>query len=392
MIPRRSNLDWYADWIGAVEEVFGRKWLEKKRRLLGTGGHVHKVVAAWDAASQWLASARQTGNGGVTLQIATLFDLGSDLHAAKGLPGFAGAFTAKRLKGEEWENDIYVAHIAALALQSGYQVSFVPVSQSEGVRTADLCLKSGGRTYFVECKKKSKYLRPADAQAPWPALEEDLSVFSSKAVDDYEIVIACIGKLSEEARPTIVSVVRSLIEKSESGEIRIPEFDAIVLVKKNPPKPPGIDGVWIPTWQNPGSATVKMTIQPDGTPKYGPLFRSCLYLLDSHRSTQILSSIRDARSQIPHELSGAIFVAVDTQGIPEGDQDLYFSTLADWLRRELERTDNARVLAVVLTGGIARVDVTADGAFHRCTRHWRVVRNPNCPSDFLVPGERKTSV
>jgi hypothetical protein len=174
-----------------------------------------------------------------------------------------------------------------------------------------------------------------------------------------------------------------------SGHLVIPEFDAVVLIKKEPPRPAGIDGAWIPAWQNPGSARVTMTVGNDGAPRYGPLFRSCQYVLDAHRSAQILSSISDARSQIPQEMTGAIFVAVDTNGIPDGDHALYFSTLGTWLERELKRKDNARVLAVVLTGGIARMEFTPDGAFHRSLCHWCVVRNPNGESAFVVPGEQR---
>lgn len=389
MSPLRSNLDCYVDWIGAVEEVFGRKWLEKKQRVLLAGGSVHPVVSAWEAASRWIASAQHARNGELTAQLVCLFDMGSDLHTVKSLPGFAQAFPPRRLKNVEgWENDIYVAHVAALAVRTGYQVSFIPPARDEGVKTADLCLLCENRTYFVECKKKDRYFRSADADSAWPTVQRDLSALASTSAHDYEVIIACIGGLNLDARQSLVSAAKSIIDRSESGEIVVPEFDAVVLVQKDPPRPAGAEGAWIPAWQNPGSATVRVTVGTDGKPTSGPLFRSCLYLLDAHRSTQILSSLRDARSQIPHELSGAIFVAVDTTGVPDGDHDLYFSTLAVWLERELGRNDNARVLAVVLTGGIARVETTADGAFHRSVRHWRVVRNPNCRSDFVVPGER----
>jgi hypothetical protein len=390
MVPRRSNLDWYADWIDAVEEVFGRNWLHKKRRLLLTGNKVHPVVSTWHAAKQWLASAKESGKCEISVELACFFDMGSDLHATKGLPGFAQALTFRRLKGEGWENDVYVPHVAAMALRSGYRVSFVPPSRIDRTKTADLCLFEDNRAFFVECKKKDKYVRPADAQSAWPALEAGLSPLASKITDDYEVIIACLGKLSEGAIPTLIATATSALERGESGQFVIPEFDAIVLTKKHPPRPAGVEGAWIPAWQNPGSARVTMTVGNDGTPRYGPLFRSCLYLLDAHRSAQILSSLRDARSQIPQDMTGVIFVAVDTDGIPDGDYALYFSTLATWLERELKRSDNARVLAVVLTGGIAGMNFTPDGAFHRSLYHRCVVRNPNGRSRFVIPGEQRT--
>lgn len=388
MASQRTNLDWYADWLSAVEDVFGRNWLLKKRRLLSAGSKVHPVVSAWHAAVQWLASAKEQRNLEFSAELAAFFDLGCDLHTTKGLPGFARALTPRRLKGESWESDVYVAHVASLALRSGYRVTFVPPAQGEHVKTADLCLFDGDRTIFLECKKKDKYLRPEDAQNAWPSLQEGLSGLASKAKSDYEVVVACVGKLNQEAVQPIVALAASAVERGYSGQVVAAEFDAIILFKNEPLRPAGAEGVWIPTWQNPGLASVTVSIGPDGTPRYGPLFRCCLYLLDAHRSSQILASLRDGRSQIPSEMTGVIFVAVDTDSIPEGDHDLYFTSLAMWLGQELKRQDNARVLAVVLTGGMAQIEFTADGAFHRSLHHWRVIRNPNAPSKFVVPGEQ----
>ena len=388
MASQRTNLDWYADWLSAVEEIFGRNWLLRNQRLLLTGSKVHPIVSAWHAAMQWLASVKEKRKCEFSPELASFFDIGCDLHATKGLQGFARALTPRRLKGESWEKDVYVAHVAALALRSGYRVSFIPPAKDDHVKTADLCLLDGDRTFFLECKKKDKYVRPADAQSAWPSLQEGLSALSARAGTDYEVVVACLGKLTLEAIPAVVAAAASAVERGDSGQIVVAEFDAVILVKKDPPRPAGVEGAWIPAWQNPGSASITMSVGPDGAPQYGPLFRCSLYLLDAHRSSQILSSLRDARSQIPPAMTGVIFVAVDTDGIPEGDHDLYFSTLATWLGRELRRNDNARVLAVVLTGGIARVEFTPDGAFHSSSRHWRVVRSPNGPSEFVVPGER----
>lgn len=387
MPPKRSNLDWYADWITALESVFGLKWLEKKQRQLETGSKVHPVVGAWCSAKCWIAAAKATGQAEITPELASFFDMGRDLHVTRHLHGFAQAFIPRRLKGDGWENDVYVAHVAALALSSGYDVTYVPTSQEDGVRTADLCMSDGERSYFVECKKKDQYIRPADAQSAWSILEDGLAPIAAKIAVDYEVVVACVGKLSHEAVPSLIAAASSVIERADSGKLLLPEFDSILLIKKQPPRPVGVDGAWLAAWQNPGSAIVKLKIGADGEPQYGSLFRTCLYVLDAHRSAQILASLRDARSQIPQQMSGVIFVAVDTSGIAVGDHDLYFSSLSSWLERELRRSDNSRVLAVVLTGGIAQVEITSDHGFHRSQRHWCVVRNPNAPSEFRVPGE-----
>lgn len=387
MSSKRSNLDWYKDWIAATEEVFGRKWIEKKARLLARGANVHPVVQAWQQAQEWLRSAQLTRKMECSPELVAFFDMGQNFHVTKGLSGFAQAFNSKRLKGPSWKDDCYVAHVASLALRSGYRASFVPTESDEGNRTPDLLIQRGAQTLFVECKKKSSYVRAGDAEAAWPSLQDRLEQLHVKVQHDCEVIVACIGGLDPDAVAAISTVAQSLVEQGKQGENVVPRYNALVLVKRSPPRPPGVEGAWIPAWQNPGGAHVTFSVDASGAPVYGPLFRSCLYILDAHNSNQILSSLRGARGQIPRDTSGMVFVAVDTDGIPEGDHGIYFSILSAWLRSELLRPDNVRVLAVVLTGGIARIDVTPDGAFHQTLSHWLVVRNPNTTEPFVVPGE-----
>jgi hypothetical protein len=144
----------------------------------------------------------------------------------------------------------------------------------------------------------------------------------------------------------------------------------------------------MPAWQNPGAAAATAYFGADGKVSYGPMLRVALYVLESHRLAQVLNSFNIARRQIPEAAAGLVYLNVDTSQIPAGDEPLYLRTLAEGVRRRFTPDLNRRIAAVVLTGGIARVEII-DKGFHRTGRHWAVIRNPHAPlaPSLSIPGE-----
>jgi len=368
-MKRKSNLDWYLDYLTVIEDTFGAKWLVKKSRNIDPRSSSHPIVQLWARAKLLINEAAVTGRLDLNSDFASFFDLAADLRTARVLPGYDKAIDIKRLKSVDWEKDCYVAHVAALGVQSGYAVEFLLPSVVSGEQTADLLMRHATREFYVECKKKDAYLKSENAAKSWAGLQDRLLALQETVACDYEVVVICIGLLNSESVGEIERHVEKIVRQGGEGEFSGGVPDCVVLVKKAPPRPPGVQGAWIPAWQNPGAVSLKVTVGQDGNPTYGPMLRCALYLIDAHRLTQVLNSFRDARPQIPREGTGLIYINVDTTGVRLGDHEIYFRTLSEWIRRQFAPEANSRVAAVVLTGGVASVEITPDRGFHRTLRY-----------------------
>ena len=387
-MARKTNIDWYRERLQVIEDEFGAKWLRKKAR---ESSFAHPIPRLWAEAATTLEAAVRTRAVTITPQTADLFDLATDLECARKLPGYASAITAARLKRLTFEKEAYVAHVAAMGARSGYSVSFVPVSEQRGIRSPDLRMTLGSQTYDVECKRKDSYSLNDARTAAWERLELALRDLQKHLTCDYEILVCAIGVLPVTAIDEIARFVQERVAAGEEGEYSGGVPDCVPILSRSPKRPAGLDGIWIPAWQNPAMATANVRVDEHGKPVYGPMLRVSLYVINAHQLLQVLSSLRSARGQIDSAGSGMIYIAVDTSQILPGDDELYFRTMAEWIGRQFTATQNTRIAAVVLTGGIAAVEITPDGGWHRSSRYWRVVRNPFYPDvdRVLIPGSPK---
>jgi hypothetical protein len=387
---KKSNIDWYRERLQVIEDEFGLAWLKKKARKTASSGRgIHPIPRLWTRASTFIEEANATKKGEFTSEIADIFDLASDLEATRNLPGFRTAITLRHLKSLEFEKGCYVAQVASMGIRSGYAVEFIPASDKPGERTPDLLMQSPTTTLQVECKKKDQYEIDEVGKEAWPVLQECLSHLYNDIDADYEVIVCVVGSLAVRSIPGISILVANVIKQRTEGEYSGGIPDCVVLIRRGVTRPLGVEGAWIPAWQNPATATVRMSVDESGKPCYGPMLRSTLYVIDAHRMSQTLASFNSARGQLGSLGAGVIFLAVDTSRINLGDHDLYFRTLSTSIVKAFTATDNTRIAAVVITGGIAQVDITPDGGWHRTARYWTVVRNPFYPESpsILLPGE-----
>lgn len=384
-MPRKNNIDWYRERLQAIEQEFGVKWLMKKAR---DASCAHSIPRLWSEASKMLGATDRTHAIPMTSSLAKLFDLATDLECARGLPGYSSAITSLRLKSLMFEKEAYVAHVATMGVRSGYSVSFVPVSKERGERTPDLRMSLGKQTFDVECKQKDRYSLEEARISAWEALDSALGDLQKHLRCDYEVLVCSIGMLPATRVDEIAKFVRERVAAGDEGEYSGGLPDCILVIKRCPKRPPGVDCIRVPAWQNPATVTATVRLGGHGKPVYGPMLRLSLYIIDAHRLSQVLNSFRSAREQIDSAGLGMIFIGVDTSNVLPGDHDLYFRTLEVWMRRQFTPAQNTRVVAVALTGDIATVEITPDRGWHRSSRHWRVVRNPYYPDvdRILIPG------
>lgn len=384
-MTRKTNIDWYRERLQVIEQEFGAKWLRKKARDVSSA---HPIPRLWAEASQMLGPAERTRAMTITTELANLFDLATDLECARGLPGYSSAISSLLLKRLTFEKEGYVAHVATMGVRSEYSVSFVPVSEKSGERTPDLNMSRGDQTFDVECKRKDSYCLEGARIEAWETLELALGDLQGRLSCDYEVLVVAVGILPVGHIAEIARFVRERVGAGDEGEYSGSLRDCVVLIKRCPERPSGVDGIWVPAWQNPAVATATMRINDQGQPEYGPTLRLSLHIIDAHRLSQVLNSFRSARGQINSARSGMIFIGVDTSKVLPGDHELYFRTLEEWMRRQFTPAQHSRVAAVVLTGDIATVEITPDKGWHRSSRHWRVIRNPHYPDvdRVLIPG------
>jgi hypothetical protein len=335
-----------------------------------------------------LASAKSDGRLETSFELAGLFDLATDLETARKLTGYADAVTPKRLKSLEYDKDCYVAYVAALGVRNGYEVEFVPTSTT---RTPDLLMKLGETALQVECKRKDDYVEGPSSLSAWNLLESKLASLHEHVTYDYEIVVCAVSALNESSVEEIAKHVLQVVKAGEEGEYSGGVPDCTLLIKRGPPQPLGhTDALVIPAWQNPSAAIAKFTKAADGKVSRGPMLRIALYVINSHRLAQVLSSFNLARTQLDPSsgAAGIIFIGVDTSHIHPSDHVLYFQTLAQSVQRLFNPTANTRVAAVVVTGGIQEIEITADRGWHRTKRCHSVIRNPFFPesAQIIVPG------
>lgn len=371
-----------------IEDTFGLRWLEKKARQLANGNsRIHPIVRLWILAKQTLANATATRQMGFGDDLVFFFDLGSALKTVRQLPGFSRALTAARLKNPAWEKDCYVAHIAAVSVNGGYEVEFLAPADSQSVRTADLLLRNGQRRLHVECKKKDAYAQPKLDEDAWNAAAQKLTALHPALTCDYEVVVCALSVFDPSSTKAIVDLVSAVIGRNEEGEFSGGAPDCVVFIKRAPPRPPGVSGLWLSKSKHPTEVMSSVSIGSNGEPVYGSSLRCTLYLIDGHKLGKVLNTFNDARCQIPADALGLIYIDLDVSRIELGDHELYFRTIDEWLRKQFRSKANTRIAAVVLTGGIAKVDVEPNGGFHRTAR-WRwVIRNLFRDSDVRIPGD-----
>lgn len=378
--PHRQLLD-------VIEQEFGVNWL---RRKAGLRVSKHWVPAAWREATAAVQQIELTKKLDLTLSMIRLFDLAADLKDARELKGYSTAINPAKLKGGEFEKAAYAAHIAALSVRSEYEVEFIPTSDTPSVKTADLRLHKQKQQFEIECKRKEPATAPNWPDPMWDKLDNALSPLSAGADESYEITVIVVGQLRDEHIPPVVWLVKSVLAKRDEGVYTSGDVsDCAVLIRRAPPGPPGLIGVWIPASQNPASAHATVRVGADGAAVCGPMFRTTLYAIRSHRLSQLLASFNTARKQLSDKSPGAIYIDVDGSAIRPGDHKLYFDLMAQWLARQFTPSQNTRIGAVVLTSGPEIIDVPPGTNWHRTARFIRIVRNPYAAVQLnsLLPGE-----
>jgi hypothetical protein len=379
----------HGELLGILEDEFGSKWLQRKAKAAGSP---HWVPHGWEEARIAVAKSQTTKKLVLTMSMVRAFDLATTLRAARELPGYSTAITAAKLKGAEFEKCAYVAHIAALALQSGFEVAFIPTSTEPGEKTADLRISRDGQDIEVECKRKEPATDPIWPDPIWKELDAALDTLHGCIEESYEVVTIVIGSLLRHQIAPVASLSKEVLTKGDQGLYTGGVADCAVLIRRSPPAPPGVQGLWIPKSQNPATARATVRVDAQGKPVYGPQLRTTLYSIRSHRLSQLLSSFNTARKQLREASCGVIYIDVDGSAIPRGDHPLYFDLMAQWLGRQFTATQNTRVAAVVLTSGPDLGQLPPEGAGHRTARFIRVIRNSHAATQPRVqlPGENAT--
>ena len=391
-MAKKSNLDYYRQLLHVIEQEFGLAWLNKrvKKGMQTRLPTPHPIPSAWIRAKEMLDEAERTKNFGVTPEIAFLFDIATYLQEARKLPNYSCEINPEKLKRLEFLDCVYVAHVASIGCRSGFEVEFIPPSRISEQATPDLIMRSGPHKVEVECKRKSAYHLIENSSDPWKVLQDELLRLQAHLEIDHEIIVCVISSLAENAIPEIIRFTQQLILNKANGLYSNSKSGCGILLQKVPPKPTNIDGIWLPATHNPGAAEAIVTVDKQGQPIYGAIRRASLYVIDSHKFSQILASFDAARQQLSPDSLGVIFIHVDMSQVREYDRPLYFDLVSSWLKEKFAPTANTRIGAVVLTSDPEKVEITSDNGFFRSIARMVVVRNPYrvLPEGLLIPGEK----
>jgi hypothetical protein len=385
-LGQKTNLDYYNELLDEIEVHFGADWLRGEAEDARSG---HWVPRAWASGRDVLLKANQTKALGFSEEHAAVFELASWLRIASLLPNFSAAITLSRLRNPlEIDGVAYEVHVAALSTGCAESVRFVPRSSTPGVRTPDLELTLSGVEAQVECKRRDKYQRATDTGVLWGAIESALASVHDKLSTDYEVIVCAADDLDGTAITSVASWVRDIVQRGDEGIFSGGADGCALLVRKSPPRPPGLQGVFIPANLNPARATVKVRMGSDGTLSSGPMLRISLYTFEAHRLGQIILSFDSARDQLARGGNGLIYIDVDASNVPDLDRGLYFLALQSGIQRQFAPKKNTRVAAVVVTAGPDAMEVV-DRGFLLTYHTIMTVRNPyhSASAGLRFPGE-----
>lgn len=331
--------------------------------------------------------AELTKSFGMTSEIATFFTIASDLRDARNLPNYSYEINPEKLKSKNFLDAVYVAHVASIGCRSGFEVEFIPPST---IPTPDLMMRDGHYEIEVECKRKNAYHLIELNTDPWNILQEKLLELQSDLETALEIIVYAISSLGENAIPEITKQAQQLIVNKTSGLYSNSKWGCAILLQKVPANPANVDGIWLPATHNPGAAEATVTVDEQGRVSYDNLRRATLYVIDSHKFSQILVSFNAARQQLTPDSIGVIFIHVDMSQVRDGDRPLYFELVSSWLKQKFAPTVNTRIAAAVLTADPEKIEITSDQGFFRPIARMVVVRNPYhaLPEKLSLPGEK----
>jgi hypothetical protein len=391
-MTKKSNLSYYRELLDIIEQEFGLTWLTKKvkKSRQASSSNAHPIPKAWLQAKETLDEAERTKVFGVTPEMATLFDMATYLRDARDLPNYSCEINPPKLKNKDFLDSVYVAQVASIGRRSGFEVEFIPPSKISGQVTPDLMMRDGLYQIEVECKRKNAYHSIEVDTDPWKELQDELLELQSHLQMNHEVIVYAISSLAEKAIPEIKKFAQELILNKNEGLYSSSKLGSAILLQEVPPHPPNVEGIWLPATHNPGAAEGTVTVDEQGRVVYNNLRRASLYVIDSHKFTQILSSFNTARQQLTPDSIGVIFIHVDMSQVREHDRSLYFELVSSWLKERFTPTANTRIAAAVLTADPEKIEITSDKGFFRSIARLMVVRNPyhGFPKELTVPGEK----
>ena len=267
--------------------------------------------------------------------------------------------------------------VAAFAVSTGYRVAFVPPSSTPGTKTPDLRIASGETVLSAECKRKDAYDITAVEEAAWPSLESRIAKLLDELNADYEVIVVALGTFEDGDDAEILNGIRAAITGGfEGGPLTRRGASHTLYLRKLALPPPSSRGGLEAT---PGKARRGV--------RYADVYRGqdglfyvrsnrgvWLYSVDSHKLASIVRSFNTARSQLPANEPGVIYIDLDVSAVEDKDMRFYLESAASALRHLFSPSANTRVAAVVVT---ASVDL-APPAWQR-DMAFTITRNPFHP-------------
>ena len=394
-MQRTMNLAVVENAIRVVEEEFEIKWLTKKANQ---GKLTHPIPMQWKKIKTELASYKSKGVFNISEEIVWLTRFTEDLSIARGLDNYDTAISP-RLKESDFLKVQYEIYVAAYSVRNGFEVQFVPTSQSN--RTADLLLTLGNLKLHAECTQRDPYVPFCDLESRASKL---LSTIRGQAYAGLEIIVVALSAFEEDIVPDILKKLEErdrtkdecFIHGSGYGiyvhPLPPPEGDGYWMTAFGTPPFTLRDGIFIPAGQNPAWAECRVADDSTGQKYCTGHWRGYLHTINSHNLATLVGTFNRKRQQIPKEGPGIIFVDLDVSHVNPRDISLYLDILAEGLTRCFSPTVNTRVWAIVLTTIPVPIH-TGDGATKFITLHRRVkvVRNSYAamPQNLVLPGESK---
>jgi len=367
--------------LNIIEAELGERWLNKKvnqAKRIGKWNY-NPIPRGWYRLKKRIIEQVDESIEPLANEEKKVIKLATDLEKIRCLKNYTRGIPSKKLKDSEVEKYSYLANVAALASEAGYTVEFVLECDN---KTPDLHLATEKTDFYIECKKKDKYLPKSRDSDRWKDIQEEIINLLEKKDANYSVVIIVTGDMPRNLESEVYEFLEHNIPKYEKGVFTNNNYGFSVALHKLEDSYDDF-GVILPTTPGGtyGAAIGKLATDEQGRQYFKKRKRVQLYVFDAHDISGISSSFLKARSQIPKDSLGIIYVDIDVSNVARNDLSDYFEVLNTSIKTILMGCHNRRLGAIVIS---AEKD---SGQYI-----YRTVRNPH--SDFsidtCIPGEMKT--
>lgn len=352
------NLQYLVSLKKELEDLFGETWLKNSVKGIQTQGYKkrHPIVRSYyyldtliEKVEIEMRTLRYTTDLLEALPIiAYLSQASASIRLSAGLNFFNEGIPLGKIKdSEEFSRYEYIARIAAILSTKGYKVEFVATLPE--VKTPDLKINfDDGSNYFIECKKKDRYIRKIDIKDS--LLSEQLYKFIDKYANrNITIEVFILNNINSKEHYNLIEKLEDLIKSDFRGILLVEENNCYVVIKESIlQKDMDEPGVFIPLARG---GHILASVGPSENGKFETLriTQVIIYGLDVPKLNSIFNSFNTASQQIFPHGNGYIAIEIDVGDMDYISLQMYINLMSLIISKLLNRSEYSHIQGVLLT-------------------------------------------